>query len=72
MSVYPHRDLVCFASAFAYEGAMNITHMTLDGIRTACGRTNWATTEGWHDMGPDCLTCRKAWERLPTSERESA
>ena len=63
------RDLVCFASAFAYESATNITHMTLDGERTACGRTGWATTEGWHPNGPDCLRCRKAWDRLPRSER---
>lgn len=46
------RDFVCFASAFAYETAPNITHMTLDGQRTACGRTDWATTEGWHKDGP--------------------
>ena len=63
------RDLVCFASAFRHESAQNITHMTLDGKRTACGRTDWATSEGWHSNGPDCLRCRSAWKRLPETER---
>lgn len=66
---YPEKDLVCFSSAFAYESAPNITHMTLDGARTACGRTNWATKEGWHANGPDCRRCRKAWDRLHESEQ---
>lgn len=69
MSAYPQKDLVCFESAFRHEGSLNITHMTLDGVRTACGRTNWATTEGWHSNGPDCLKCRVPWNRLPESER---
>jgi hypothetical protein len=68
---YPKKDLVCFNSAFAYESAPNITHMTLDGERTACGRTAWATSGGWHPNGPDCLRCRKAWDRLPESERRA-
>jgi hypothetical protein len=58
------RDLVCFRSAFAYPSAPNITHMTLDGVRTACGRTDWITTEGWHPNGPDCLRCRITWNKL--------
>ena len=70
MSAYPKKDLVCFSSAFAYESAPNITHMTLDGARTACGRTGWATSKGWHPNGPDCLRCRKAWSRLPETERQ--
>jgi len=68
-TAYPKKDLVCFASAFAYESAPNITHMTLDGVRTACGRRGWMTEEGWHAIGPDCLRCRIAWDRLPESER---
>jgi hypothetical protein len=72
MSSYPKKDLVCFSSAFAYESAPNITHMTLDGERTACGRMDWATTEGWHSNGPDCLRCRKAWARLPEAERKES
>lgn len=66
---YPQKDLVCFESAFRYEGAQNITHMTLDDNRTSCGRIGLATTEGWHSNGPDCLRCRSAWNRLPESER---
>lgn len=61
---YPQAECVCFTSSFAYESAPNITHLTLDGERTACGRTDWATREGWIDDGPDCLTCRKTWLRL--------
>lgn len=68
-SLRKHGDLVCFESAFAYEGADNITHLTLDGEKTACGRRDWATSEGWHVQGPDCLVCRKTWERLPSNER---
>ena len=66
------RDFVCFASSFRREGAPNITHMTLDGIRTACGRTGWKTGEGWVPDGPDCLVCRKVWERLPEAERNAS
>lgn len=66
---HPFGDLVCFKSAFVYEGADNITHLTLDGEKTACGRRNWVTSEGWHANGPDCLRCRIAWNRLPASER---
>ena len=66
------RDMVCFASAFAYEGAENITHMTLDGERTACGRKGWATTEGWIHYGPDCRVCHAAWKRLPESEQKGS
>lgn len=63
------RDLVCFESSFAYESAPNITHMTLDGKKTACGRRGWATSEGWHSNGPDCLRCRIAWDKLPEADR---
>lgn len=69
---FPKKDLVCFASAFAYESAPNITHMTLNGERTACGRTNWMTREGWHANGPDCQRCRITWARLPVSERSGS
>lgn len=68
----PARDLVCFASAFRLDGSRggvespNITHATLDGVRTLCGRTGWMTTEGWHESGPDCMRCRRAWDRLPS------
>lgn len=64
---------MCFASAFAYESAPCISHITLDGVRTACGRTGWQTEEGWSSgasIGPDCRTCHKAWERLPEADRQ--
>lgn len=70
--VYAKKDFVLFKSAFAYESALNITHITLDGERTACGRTGWATNEGWDKNGPPCcLRCRVVYERLPESERTS-
>lgn len=62
LPTHPKKDFVCFARSFAYESAPNLTHMTLDGARTARGRTGWATTEGWDaSNGPACLRCRKAW-----------
>lgn len=67
--MYPRKNTVLFARAFAYDGAENISHITLDGERTACGRKGWATEEGWSNVAPDCLVCRPAWERLPESER---
>lgn len=71
MSVFPKKDLVCFAASFAYESAPNITHMTLDGKKTSCGLTGWVTSEGWHSNGPDCLRCRPAWDRLPEVEKRN-
>lgn len=62
--------MVCFASAFAYESAPNITHMTLDGEKTSCGRRGWITDEGWSNLGPDCLRCRIAWDKLPRAGKE--
>ena len=54
------RDLVCFASAFRINGSDNITHVTLNGEHTLCGRTVWGTSEGWTvPPGPDCLECRE-------------
>lgn len=63
------RDLVCFSSAFRHPGADNITHLTLDGEVTACGRRDWITSEGMHPNGPDCLRCRKVWAKLPEADR---
>ena len=58
-------EMVCFASAFAYESAPNITHLVLDGRdRTQCGRSGWMTTEGQVPYGPDCLVCRRTWKRM--------
>lgn len=65
-------DLVCFASSFARDGSRggeespNITHATIDGKRTLCGRTGWITSEGWPEgFQPDCLRCLRAWQRTP-------
>lgn len=57
------RAMVCFASSFRYETAPNISHATLDGERTLCGRTGWETTDPWHEHGPDCLRCARALKR---------
>lgn len=71
------RDHVCFASSFRLDGSRggaespNISHATLDGERTLCGRTGWQTSEGWHELGPDCNVCRRALVRaglLPKAE----
>jgi len=58
MNDHPLRELVCFTSSFAYESAPNISHATLDGARTLCGRSDWATGDPWSNVGPDCLRCR--------------
>jgi hypothetical protein len=52
--------MVCFASSFRSESSDNITHATLDGERTLCGRSGWETSEGWSDLGPDCLRCARS------------
>ena len=57
------RKLVCFTSSFAYESADNISHATLDGKKTLCGRSGWATEDPWSDIGPDCLRCRASIKR---------
>ena len=63
-------EMVCFASAFAYESAPNITHLVLEGRdRTVCGRRGWMTTEGQVPGGPDCLVCGKAWDRMEQADR---
>lgn len=55
-------DMLCFPSSFRHESAPNITHCTLDGVKTLCGRKveDAATTEGWIHWGPDCLKCKLA------------
>lgn len=55
------RDLVVFTSSFL--GGEPMTHATLDGRRTLCGRTGWETSEGWSAIGPDCLRCARALDR---------
>lgn len=60
------RFYVLFESAFRLDGSRggeespNITHATVDGQRTLCGRKGWATEEGWDDSNPpDCRICAK-------------
>lgn len=62
MSDPAKRELVCFASSFAYGSAPNISHATFDGARTLCGRKGWVTTDPWCDIGPDCLQCSRVLE----------
>lgn len=73
LPAHPKRNVVLFRSAFAYERAPNITHITLDGEKTACGRRGWETEEGWDSYvsssGPDCRTCYAKWLKLPLNER---
>ena len=59
---------VLFASSFAYDAAPNISHVTDDGVRTACGLlvANAATVESDErdDWPPDCLRCRRSWKAV--------
>lgn len=58
---------VLFRSSFRYEQAPNISHVTVDDIKTLCGRkTADAETRepDSNDIPPDCIPCRKAWEKL--------
>lgn len=55
------RIYVLFASSFRYESAPNISHETIDDIKTLCGRrvADAATREpDDNDLDPDCITCR--------------
>lgn len=59
----PVRTYVLFNSSFRYENAPNISHETVDGVRTLCGRkvADAATNEpDSNDLEPDCNTCRRA------------
>lgn len=60
----PAYDTVCFASSFARESSPNITHITIDGEKTLCGRRDWMTTEGWRPDLVACARCSHAYERL--------
>lgn len=52
---------VLFASAFRRPGAENISHVSIDGVRTLCGRRVEEAEEVVIDSSaqPDCRTCRK-------------
>ena len=61
------RIYVLFRSSFRYEAALNISHETLDKVRTLCGRkvSDAETVEpDDNDLEADCNVCRKASLRL--------
>lgn len=58
----PARTYVLFRSSFRYESAQNISHETVDGVKTLCGRRveQAETVETDHnDLDPDCNVCRR-------------
>lgn len=68
------RTYVLFDSSFRYESAPNISHETIDGVRTLCGRlvSEAATVEpDSNDLDPDCIVCRRATKReaMPVPRR---
>ena len=61
------RYYVLFRSSFRYESAPNISHETIDRVRTLCGRMvdSAATFEpDSNNLDPDCIKCRQALARL--------
>lgn len=58
--------VVLFASSFRLDGTRggrespNITHVTLDGARTLCGRRGWETEERDNAEIVACLRCAAA------------
>lgn len=56
------RTYVLFRSSFRYESAPNISHETIDGVKTLCGRkvADAETNEpDSNDLEPDCRTCAR-------------
>lgn len=71
----PSRTYVLFNSSFRCESAPNISHETVDGIRTLCGRlvSQAATVEpDFNDLDPDCNTCRRIARFNKENNREIA
>lgn len=61
------RTYVLFTSSFRCESSPNISHETVDGVRTLCGRSveSAATVEpDDNDLDPDCIVCRRAAQRM--------
>lgn len=59
---HPTRTYVCFTSSFRGDSAPCISHETVDGVKTLCGRlvADAATDEpDNNDLDPDCNTCRR-------------
>ena len=60
------RTYVLFRSSFRYESAPNISHETIDGVRTLCGRlvSDAETVEpDGNNLDPDCRICYRATKR---------
>ena len=61
------RNFVLFESSFRYESAPNISHETINGVKTLCGRSvEQAATfepEDRPDAEPDCRTCARVWKK---------
>ncbi len=56
-----------FYSSFRFESAPNISHETIDKVRTLCGRrvADAETLESDdNNLEPDCASCRRALARL--------
>ena len=59
---FPVRTYVLFNNSFRYDSAPNISHETIDGVKTLCGRkvAAAATVEpDSNDLDPDCNICRR-------------
>lgn len=66
------RFYVLYRSSFRYETAPNISHETIDKIRTLCGRkvSDAETFEpDDNDLEPDCIICRKSVAKLKARVR---
>lgn len=69
--MYPTRTYVCFFSAFRGDSAPCISHETIDGVKTLCGRlvSVACTVEpDNNNLEPDCIVCRRAAERRRAKE----
>jgi hypothetical protein len=63
------RYYVLFASSFRHETAPNISHETVDKVRTLCGlRVSDAATfePDANGLDPDCFRCRRSLARRTT------
>lgn len=61
------RYYVLYRSSFRRESAPNISHETIDKVRTLCGR-KVADAETFepdsNNLDPDCIRCRRALAKL--------
>lgn len=61
------RTYVCFRSSFRGDWAPCISHETIDGVKTLCGRkvADAETVEpDNNNLDPDCRICYRAVKRL--------